>query len=848
MTLRQKTLLIIGLTLVGLMAAMYLTSKIILVTGLREAEEHAVCENVRRLQAAYAEGLEELNTPAGDWSKWDDTCAFVEGRDPDYVRVNCTDESLATLKLNLLLILDKSGRTAFGTGFDLQTEARTPVPAALGERLAPGGLLLQPDASRPGLCGLILLPEGPLVVAARPILDSQGEGPSRGTLIFGRYLGSGLLEKLRRITRLSLAVTPLQGGLLPRGFETLGAAASEPPILVRPVSEQSVAGYTVLRDVSGQPCLLLRAEMPRAIYTHGRRGVRYAALTLLAAGLLFGLVVIFFVETGVLSRLARLSGSLARIGESGDLSGRVAIEGSDELSSLAGCINGMLASFEGSQQRLKSSEERFRSVAETATDAIISADSRAQIVFWNRAAEGIFGYPPGEVLGRPLTIILPEHLRAECELGRHRFLAQGEGGRLIGQRAELTGLRRGGEEFAIEMSLATWSTEEGVFFTATVRDIAERKRAEERLKYLSLHDPLTGLYNRTYFEQEMHRFEGDRYRPVSIIMSDVDGLKLVNDTLGHDAGDTLLVAAAAVVRDIFRKGDMVARIGGDEFAVLLPNCAEATVRRLAGRIGEAVAAYNGANPELPLSVSIGFATGADPAQSLGEVFKEADNAMYREKLHRSQSARSSIVQTLMKAMEARDFITEGHADRLQELAAGLARSIGLPEGRLADMRLLAQFHDIGKVGIPDRILFKPGPLDPEERSEMRRHCEIGYRIAQAAPELTPIADRVLKHHESWDGSGYPLGLKGEEIPLECRILAIADAYDVMTSERPYRQAMPRGEALAELERCAGTQFDPGLVPVFIRHLEEAEALGASVAAALPAPEAAPVRVTGALGA
>ncbi|MFZ5634727.1 MAG: bifunctional diguanylate cyclase/phosphohydrolase [Bacillota bacterium] len=343
-------------------------------------------------------------------------------------------------------------------------------------------------------------------------------------------------------------------------------------------------------------------------------------------------------------------------------------------------------------------------------------------------------------------------------------------------------------------------------------------RANETLKHLAFYDPLTGLYNRAYFEEEMCRLDGTRNTPVSIIVCDVDGLKLVNDTLGHDSGDSLLIAAAGVIKESFREGDAIARIGGDEFAVLLPNSDEAAAEKACHRIRDAVARYNSTNPELAISMSIGSAT-SKSADNLNETFKEADNNMYREKLHRIQSARSAMVQILMKALGARDFITEGHADRLQELVAGLARSAGLPERTITDLRLLARFHDIGKVGIPDRILFKTSPLTREEFKEMQQHCEIGYRIAQAAPDLIPIADWIYKHHEWWNGQGYPLGLKGEEIPVECRILAIADAYDAMTSERPYRKAMPHEEAVAEIKKCSGTQFDPHLVDTLVKMLE-----------------------------
>lgn len=313
--------------------------------------------------------------------------------------------------------------------------------------------------------------------------------------------------------------------------------------------------------------------------------------------------------------------------------------------------------------------------------------------------------------------------------------------------------------------------------------------------------------------------EKTRYETVGILSCDVDGLKLVNDTLGHDQGDRLLVAAAGVIRESFREGDLVARIGGDEFAVVLPNTTEPSVEDACQRIQETVTAYNATNPELPLSISVGFAVKNGSHKNLKDVFKEADNHMYRKKLYRTQSVRSTIVNTLINTLKARDLTTERHAMRLEKLLVGLAALIGLSESTTADLSLLAKFHDIGKVGVSDSILLKEGPLTSEEWTEMRRHCEIGYRIALSAPDLVPIADWILKHHEWWDGQGYPLGIKGDEIPIECRLLAIVDAYEALTSVRPYRRSFSHREAVAELWRHAGTQFDPQLLENFVQMLE-----------------------------
>jgi diguanylate cyclase (GGDEF)-like protein/PAS domain S-box-containing protein len=345
-------------------------------------------------------------------------------------------------------------------------------------------------------------------------------------------------------------------------------------------------------------------------------------------------------------------------------------------------------------------------------------------------------------------------------------------------------------------------------------DITERKQVEAQLKHLIEHDALTGLYNRSYFESELNKRQQCKSL-LGIIVLDVDGLKLINDTLGHNHGDKLLKAIADLMKENFRADDILARIGGDEFAVLMIDIDENGITKLIRQLNSAIFAYNQAHTRVPLNISCGYVLGVGSAFSTNSLFKEADNNMRKEKLFHSQSNRSAIVQTLKKALEARDFITEGHADRLHDLVLQLTTSIGFPENHKNDLRLFAQFHDIGKVGIPDRILFKNGPLTKEEQLEMRRHPEIGYRIAQSAPDLAPIAEWILHHHEWWNGNGYPLGIKGEKIPLACRLLAIVDAFDAMTNDRPYRKSLSLSASLTELKKCAGTQFDPELVKNFI---------------------------------
>lgn len=343
-------------------------------------------------------------------------------------------------------------------------------------------------------------------------------------------------------------------------------------------------------------------------------------------------------------------------------------------------------------------------------------------------------------------------------------------------------------------------------------------RAHRKMRYLGWHDGLTGALNRLAYETDFQAWRKESARSLGLVSLDIDGLKLVNDALGHARGDALLRHLVQMIEDSPERDGRLYRIGGDEFVVLLPGITADGLQRWVAGLRPQLDRLE-MEGGLPCSVSLGFAWGQSGCDG-EELARKADRMMYGEKLFRQHSRCNEVVQSLREALAVSDHITEGHASRLGVLAVALAQTIKAPPESLAELRLLAEFHDVGKIGIPDHILNKPGKLDADEWEEMRKHSEIGYRLAQATPALQSIASFILHHHEWWNGQGYPLGLAGEAIPLSCRILAIVDAYDAMTNDRPYRRALGRVEAVAELRRQAGAQFDPALVEAFLRVLRQ----------------------------
>jgi len=345
-------------------------------------------------------------------------------------------------------------------------------------------------------------------------------------------------------------------------------------------------------------------------------------------------------------------------------------------------------------------------------------------------------------------------------------------------------------------------------------EIVERKSREHEIVYLSYHDILTGLFNRRFFEEQLER-AGSGSLPVSLILWDINGLKIVNDIFGRQKGDELLKLFAREINDICARRGIVARWGGDEFVVLLPGVDNAETLDLCKAVTDRLSIID-SETKLPASIAYGVSTMTQPDDSIITMLKNAEDMLFRSKLTQTDSSRYYVIDSIRRSLYEKDIETEEHGERLKALSERLGKKVGLSRSEEKELEIFAVLHDIGKIAISDTVLNKPGKLTPEEWEKMKRHSEVGYRIVKSVPELSNVARYILAHHERWDGSGYPKGLSGEDIPLLARILAIVDAYDAMISDRPYRKAMAADEAVEELLAHAGSQFDPTICSIFVK--------------------------------
>ena len=458
------------------------------------------------------------------------------------------------------------------------------------------------------------------------------------------------------------------------------------------------------------------------------------------------------------------------------------------------------------EMKNKLEEERkwLNAILESINDGVIAIDKDENIKFMNGSARSLIGYTNEKAEGKLNEVLklLDPKTREEVQV---LDLKEKSEKILIGTR----------EKECITLCQVTSIPKRNkgkMGYVVSISDISQEKKLKKDIHYLTFHDQLTGIHNRTYFEEEISKYNELEHLPISIIMLDLNGLKLTNDVFGHQVGDELIKKSAQVLKKSCRASDLLARTGGDEFIIVLPNTDKKAAEIIGARIKKFCNEENAVFGKL--SMAMGSATKEDSEQDIFHAINEADKRMYTNKFNESKKYREEMVLFIKNKLKENSCSNDRNHFDIENILLQMGKQMNLSKKELEEISLYAEMGDIGMISIPEHIKRKGSKLDEKEWEIIKKHTEAGYKIATSIQKFTPIADSILCHHERWDGTGYPQELKGEEIPVISRMISIVEAYEAMINKRNYRKAMTRKEAILEISKCSGTQFDPNLVEIF----------------------------------
>ncbi|MES0341951.1 MAG: diguanylate cyclase, partial [Candidatus Humimicrobiaceae bacterium] len=625
MSILKRGIIIYSFIIVFAILITFLISYFIIDRGFLEIEQ----ENTSRVLAQTEQNLlnqrRNLLAINDDRASSDDTYNFIEEKNDEYIESNLTDETFIALNIDFMIFIDQSREVVYGKAIEYEYSRftgnllgeETDISEELSKYISDYKNLVNHKDQESGISGLITIDDKPVLVSSQPILKSNDSGPAKGSLIVGRFLDDELIKGLASIKNSIVRLISIDDPGIPEEILERINTGKTHEVFIMPINENYISGYRILNNIEGDHSLVLEVRLSRDIYNKGRTTEFIILFIVIGIILVLGLLLFFIIYRFLLKRLGNLSTEVKNIGEDKDFARRINTRGQDELSILSSSINSMLDEMNVVQSNLKQSEGRYRSLFENSLDGIYISTMDGDYIDVNPSLVSMLGYGSKEEL---LSINIPEKVYYSSEERPSRE----DRNRIFETRLK----RKDGTRIIVEISSKVIHDSEGnSFYQGIVRDITLRKKAEEKIRLLSFHDELTGIYNRSYFEEELIRLNTKRQLPLSIIMGDVNGLKLVNDAFGHQHGDELLKRCARIFEESSRKDDIIARWGGDEFIILLPKTPMENALKIIERVNDRckTSKLNG----IPISISLGAATKISDSQEIGKVIKEAEDAMYK---------------------------------------------------------------------------------------------------------------------------------------------------------------------------------------------------------------------------
>lgn len=573
-------------------------------------------------------------------------------------------------------------------------------------------------------------------------------------------------------------------------------------------------------------------SVPQSLFISQATGSMNVALVMAAGFLVLYMLLHGFLAQRLTHPLQKLITAADRF-SSGDLSFRAEIAKDDELGKLGGSLNRMadtikslLADLEGAvmqrteqlnrtNEDLEASRERLQTLLDSTAEAIYGIDTKGECTFCNRSFLRIMGYERQEqLLGRNMHYQIhhtgKDGARApveECEI--FRAFIEGRG---VHSDSEIF-WKADGTPIEVEYrSYPIKKAEQVVGAVVTFTDNSEKRRNEERIRYLSSHDSLTGLLNRASFEGLMKDLDTQEQFPLAVIFGDVNGLKLTNDVFGHASGDVLIRKAGEALERAVGSRGKVCRVGGDEFAAVVPRTSEEDIERIIKDVRADIIKER--ELCIKLSMALGYYIKESPKQRIESVIESAENMMYKDKTLNRRVVNSEMISTIMSSLHMRSPKERQHSINVSAYCHDIGNKLGMDATIIKKLREAGYIHDIGKVALDAEVLNKDGPFTEDDKIEMQQHPVVGFKILNIFDDTLDLAEAIYSHHERWDGSGYPKGLKGREIPISSRVIAVAEYYDALTNTM-VSDAISSEEAKARLCAQAGSKLDPEIVSAFI---------------------------------
>ncbi|WP_373482317.1 HD domain-containing phosphohydrolase [Acetobacterium sp.] len=484
-------------------------------------------------------------------------------------------------------------------------------------------------------------------------------------------------------------------------------------------------------------------------------------------------------------------------------------------------MNGVLTNVERRiiQKKLFEERSKYFQTLISIGDGVMVVDPAGKIEMLNKVAQKLTGWTNEEARGKQYTEVFVLSHEDRCQEIQDPIVTAMETDQTQELKNHAVLMAKDGSVFHLEDSAAPIKNEKGetIGIVLVFRDVSEKKEQRKEIEYLSFHDALTGLYNRRFLEAELLRLDTERNLPISIIMGDVNGLKLTNDIFGHAHGDIFLKKIADVMRRTCRGDDIIARWGGDEFVVLLPKTTIAQAKQIKSRI-KTEFARDGVKV-IKGNISLGCDVKVSLEQSIMECLESAEEKMYAVKILERDDFKSSTLDSIITTLQSDSPQEEEHAQRVSQWCHDLGVSMELSHVKIRRLKLAGYFHDIGKIVLHKDLLEQNSELTEEELTEIKKHPIMGYRILNAFDDTMSLADAVLHHHERWDGSGYPKGLKGEEIPFLARVVAVVSCYDRLATAQERQELELNQNPLIDLDKMEG-YFDPEIKREFINMIKK----------------------------